>query len=198
MIRVGAKDTTVPPYFARRMYRLIKEQGNNVTYSEIADKEHWWWDTYHTNDGGVVNDPEVRSFAIKNSKYSTRQVSNPGAVIILFALLNFLSFLPFSLSFLPSFLPSFPSFLPSFPSFLPSLPSFLHRLPSFLPYFPPFFLSFLPPFVHSILVPLIQIYASFALRYFLFYNTFFIIPVPSMLQKRKRRSFVPTGWYITI
>jgi len=45
MIRVGANDRTVHPFFARHMYRLLIEEGINVTYSELADKEHWWWDT---------------------------------------------------------------------------------------------------------------------------------------------------------
>jgi len=45
MIRVGANDRTVHPFFTRRMSRLLMEEGINVTYSELADKEHWWWDT---------------------------------------------------------------------------------------------------------------------------------------------------------
>jgi len=45
MIRVGANDRTVHPFFARRMYRLLMEEGINVTYSELPGKEHWWWDT---------------------------------------------------------------------------------------------------------------------------------------------------------
>ena len=68
MIRVGAEDKTVHPYFSRRMYRLLRQQRSNVTYSEIAGKEHWWWDTKRTNDGGVVNDPVIRKFAIDHAK----------------------------------------------------------------------------------------------------------------------------------
>ena len=45
LIRVGANDRTVHPFYARRMYRLMVEAGINVTYRELADKEHWWWDT---------------------------------------------------------------------------------------------------------------------------------------------------------
>jgi len=45
MIRIGANDRTVHPFFTRRMYRLLAEEGINVTYSELAGKEHWWWDT---------------------------------------------------------------------------------------------------------------------------------------------------------
>ena len=66
MIRVGAADRTVHPFFARRMFRLLRQQKTNVTYSEIADKEHWWWDTHTTNDGGVMNDPVMRKFALSH------------------------------------------------------------------------------------------------------------------------------------
>jgi len=45
MIRIGANDRTVHPFFTRRMYRLLTEERINVTYSELAEKEHWWWDT---------------------------------------------------------------------------------------------------------------------------------------------------------
>jgi len=45
MIRIGANDRTVHPFFTRRMYRLLMEEGLNVTYNELVDKEHWWWDT---------------------------------------------------------------------------------------------------------------------------------------------------------
>lgn len=68
MIRIGAADRTVHPYFTRRMFRLLREQRTNVTYSEIAGKEHWWWDTYKTNDGGVVNDPVIRKFSVDHAK----------------------------------------------------------------------------------------------------------------------------------
>ena len=75
MIRIGAADRTVHPYNTRRMFRLLREQRTNVTYLELADKEHWWWDTYKTNDGGVVNDPVIREFAVSHAqnagKYST-------------------------------------------------------------------------------------------------------------------------------
>ena len=70
MIRTGGADKTVHPYFARRMYRLLREQRSNVTYSELPGKEHWWWDTFATNDGGVVNDPVIRQFAIDHARGS--------------------------------------------------------------------------------------------------------------------------------
>ena len=63
MIRIGADDKTVHPYFSRRMFRLLKENRVNVTYKEFPGKEHWWWDTKTANDGGVTNDPLIRKFS---------------------------------------------------------------------------------------------------------------------------------------
>lgn len=37
-----------------------------MSLSEIAGKEHWWWDTQIANDGGVVFDPVVRDFLGKH------------------------------------------------------------------------------------------------------------------------------------
>ncbi|XP_071799863.1 uncharacterized protein [Asterias amurensis] len=68
LARVGANDRTVHPYFVRRMVRLLKETKGNVTYSELPGKEHWWWDTWKTNDGGAVNDPQVNNFTKKAAK----------------------------------------------------------------------------------------------------------------------------------
>ena len=62
LVRVGSADGTVPPYWSRKMARLLREVGADVRYSELAGKEHWWWDTAQENDGGVNNDPEVRDF----------------------------------------------------------------------------------------------------------------------------------------
>merc|ERR1712130_617712 len=76
LIRVGSNDQSVHPWFSRRMYRLLKEVNYlsfnktrlnppKVILSEIRGKEHWFWDTYRTNDGGVVNDVEMRKFLKK-------------------------------------------------------------------------------------------------------------------------------------
>nr|XP_054758103.1 uncharacterized protein LOC129264279 [Lytechinus pictus] len=70
LTRIGAIDRTVHPFFVRRMNRLLKEQGINVTYTELAGKEHWWWDTWKTNDGGAVNDPKLRHFTNEHAKLS--------------------------------------------------------------------------------------------------------------------------------
>ncbi|XP_063418740.1 uncharacterized protein LOC134701521 [Mytilus trossulus] len=65
LIRTGAADKTVPPFYLRRMYRLLREIGAMVNYTEPEGKEHWWWDTKETNDGGVVNDKYIRDFTAK-------------------------------------------------------------------------------------------------------------------------------------
>ncbi|XP_059150060.1 uncharacterized protein LOC131936940 [Physella acuta] len=62
LVRIGAEDRTVHPYYVRRMLRLLTEQDISVTYSELPGQEHWWWDTKATNDGGCVNDEQVRTF----------------------------------------------------------------------------------------------------------------------------------------
>lgn len=71
LARVGAADTSVPPYHTRRMVRLLAARDGvrypNVTLSEIATSTdgpagHWWWNTKTTNDGGVVFDLELRRF----------------------------------------------------------------------------------------------------------------------------------------
>ncbi|XP_072171857.1 uncharacterized protein [Diadema setosum] len=74
LTRIGANDRTVHPFFVRRMNRLLKERGINVTYSELAGKEHWWWDTWETNDGGAVNDPKLRDFA---NSHANIQLASP-------------------------------------------------------------------------------------------------------------------------
>ncbi|CAL1546091.1 unnamed protein product [Lymnaea stagnalis] len=62
LARIGSNDRTVHPYYVRRMVRLLKEADVNVVYSELPNLEHWWWDTIDTNDGGCVNDAQVRKF----------------------------------------------------------------------------------------------------------------------------------------
>lgn len=65
LLRVGSQDTTVHPWFSRRMLRTLLAAGANaseVAFSEVAGKEHWWWDTLQPNDGGAVNDVELRAF----------------------------------------------------------------------------------------------------------------------------------------
>ena len=59
LIRVGAADNTVPPWWSRRAWRLLLAAGGNATLTELDRKEHWWWDTHTENDGGVMNDGDV-------------------------------------------------------------------------------------------------------------------------------------------
>ena len=47
LTRIGGRDNAVHPYFARRMHRLLSEASLNVTYVELAEKEHWWWDSMY-------------------------------------------------------------------------------------------------------------------------------------------------------
>ncbi|KAK7493419.1 hypothetical protein BaRGS_00015319, partial [Batillaria attramentaria] len=65
LCRIGGNDRTVHPFFSRRMYRLLEEENIDVTYTELEGLEHWWWDTWETNDGGAVNDKQMRGFAEK-------------------------------------------------------------------------------------------------------------------------------------
>jgi pimeloyl-ACP methyl ester carboxylesterase len=69
LTRIGARDMTVHPWEVRRFYRLLQEASHDVKktiatmkYVEMPEKGHWFWDSNESNDGGVVNDPEVRSF----------------------------------------------------------------------------------------------------------------------------------------
>ncbi|KAK3251372.1 hypothetical protein CYMTET_39286 [Cymbomonas tetramitiformis] len=62
LLRVGARDTTVHPYYLRKFARLLSEEGQAVRLVEVPEKEHWWWDSQESNDGGVVNDAQLRDF----------------------------------------------------------------------------------------------------------------------------------------
>ncbi|XP_067681590.1 uncharacterized protein [Haliotis asinina] len=75
LARIGADDRTVHPFYVRRMYRLLQEYRVPANYTELAGKEHWWWDTWQTNDGGVVNDQQLRDF---KSKYIASQFNSGG------------------------------------------------------------------------------------------------------------------------
>jgi hypothetical protein len=50
---------STPPWFSRRMYRILQSLGINSTLEEVPGKEHWWWDTLYPNDGGALNDMTV-------------------------------------------------------------------------------------------------------------------------------------------
>ena len=80
-IRVGAQDRTTHPWYSRRMYRLLKQADVNTSYEEVPGKEHWWWDTKVSNDGGVLNDPAMRKFYAQcGMKYDTAQQQWPCSV----------------------------------------------------------------------------------------------------------------------
>lgn len=52
---------TTHAWFSRRMHRLLQRIGVNSSLEEVPNKQHWWWDTKIDNDGGVLNDPHVRT-----------------------------------------------------------------------------------------------------------------------------------------
>ena len=54
MARVGTADGTVPPWYVRRMVRMLQAAGVNATLDELPGKEHWWWDSHHPNDGAYL------------------------------------------------------------------------------------------------------------------------------------------------
>jgi hypothetical protein len=80
--RTGAIDRVIDPQSTRRMAALLQEagivwnerksrqgvmlegvgEGVDATVVELAGKEHWWWDSYETNDGGALDDPQLRRF----------------------------------------------------------------------------------------------------------------------------------------
>jgi len=68
--RVGTEDRSVPAFHMRRFARIFKEMGGSLTFNELPGKDHWWWDTASTNDGGVMFDKEVRNFLKKGIRDS--------------------------------------------------------------------------------------------------------------------------------
>ena len=65
LIRSGAADASVPPFYSRRMAREFFAAGADEAALELSivpDKEHWWWDTHKPNDGGAVWDAQIRTF----------------------------------------------------------------------------------------------------------------------------------------
>jgi hypothetical protein len=56
---------------------VLKHHGVNSTFDEVSEKEHWWWDTELANDGGVLNDPKMRSFFDHCSRKHARSEKDP-------------------------------------------------------------------------------------------------------------------------
>ena len=54
-IRAGGADRTVSPFFQRQIARVLSAEGVNLTYSEKAGADHWYWDFDQPEDGGVVS-----------------------------------------------------------------------------------------------------------------------------------------------
>ncbi len=69
--------------------RIPKAMSNNkarqyVTYEEVGNKEHWWWDSESTNDGGVMNDPKMRALYRSMARSSIPSLPNNGYRVISF------------------------------------------------------------------------------------------------------------------
>ena len=76
LARTGDADNTVHSFWARRAHRLLVAaegtsgalpsadlpSSRSTELTELKGKEHWWWDTARPNDGGAVNDEEMRAF----------------------------------------------------------------------------------------------------------------------------------------
>eukprot|EP01062_Namystynia_karyoxenos_P032040 TRINITY_DN23691_c0_g1_i1.p1 TRINITY_DN23691_c0_g1~~TRINITY_DN23691_c0_g1_i1.p1 ORF type:complete len:905 (+),score=243.45 TRINITY_DN23691_c0_g1_i1:70-2715(+) len=67
LARAGERDQVISPWLSRKISRLMCEHANDTTraacrFRELKGKEHWWWDTEETNDGGVMNDKQMRKF----------------------------------------------------------------------------------------------------------------------------------------
>eukprot|EP01065_Artemidia_motanka_P017794 TRINITY_DN21201_c0_g1_i2.p1 TRINITY_DN21201_c0_g1~~TRINITY_DN21201_c0_g1_i2.p1 ORF type:complete len:863 (+),score=237.14 TRINITY_DN21201_c0_g1_i2:269-2590(+) len=64
--RAGERDQVISPWLSRKAVRLLSEysnetgRGQSVRYVELKGKEHWWWDTEAENDGGVMDDKQMR------------------------------------------------------------------------------------------------------------------------------------------
>ena len=70
LARAGEADSTVHAFWARRAVRILAAADSDSAsstpslsrLSELRGKKHWWWDTERQNDGGALNDAEMRSF----------------------------------------------------------------------------------------------------------------------------------------
>ena len=59
---MGGSDQTTHPWLSRRMHRMLLSEGISSKLEEISGQQHWWWDTVTENDGGVLNDYNMRKF----------------------------------------------------------------------------------------------------------------------------------------
>ena len=82
MARTGSADRVIDPRSTRHMAKLLSDAGvrwaekrsgqevrwegvtaaAHATVVELSGKEHWWWDTNEANDGGVMDDEQMRNF----------------------------------------------------------------------------------------------------------------------------------------
>ena len=93
--RVGLRDRTVHPMFHRRMRRVLLAHRIGIQLHEFEDKEHWWWDSRDTNDGGVMFDAQVRhlfsTHGGKNRELPARYVHYFLQKVVVWAMMQALS-----------------------------------------------------------------------------------------------------------
>lgn len=69
LVRVASNDQAVPPWFGRRMARVLREHGAAIEFDE-QPQSHWWWDTARPNDGGAMHDEVVRDWTLRTASRS--------------------------------------------------------------------------------------------------------------------------------
>lgn len=84
LVRTASDDTSVPAWHSRRISRVLREVGVQVTHSELSGKGHWWWDSEKQSDGGVVNDAEMRNFFTKCWRRSMKRTVHRNIVLVVF------------------------------------------------------------------------------------------------------------------
>ena len=98
MARTGAQDRVIDPRSTHRMAALLQQAGltfgrgestsqgsewravnGDATIVELRDKEHWWWDTLEANDGGAMDDEQLRAFFSRTLSDGTTSTSRQPA-----------------------------------------------------------------------------------------------------------------------
>jgi hypothetical protein len=93
LARSGSIDKTVHSWELRRFTRLMRESehgflknrsNSNLVYKELKGKDHWFWDSISSNDGGVVNDLEVRTFIKKCIERKYEDIFSEKSLLVVF------------------------------------------------------------------------------------------------------------------
>eukprot|EP00759_Apiculatamorpha_spiralis_P021573 PhF_6_TR26282/c0_g1_i1/m.37654 len=97
LARAGMNDQVIAPWLTQNMLELFQKEEiafetkrtsvstthsstkaskRDITISMMNEKEHWWWDTVKENDGGVMDDLEMKRFWRRAKKYGDGPVIN--------------------------------------------------------------------------------------------------------------------------